>query len=136
MSPGHIVSATLYNSQYPGPLIRLQEGKRVVVDVYNNTDVPELVHWHGQMIPSDVDGSSEGGHPFIAPHGMRRIAFVPKPAGLRFVQPLLFSSQFNGVFCAESHRRLDAVLLHIKARARELAVVMLGSNHEHRGAGH
>jgi hypothetical protein len=28
---------------------------------------------------------------------------------------------------AELHRRLDAVLLHIKARARELAVVMLRS---------
>src|SRR5271166_650467 len=38
--------------------------------------------------------------------------------------------------CAESHRWLDAVLLHIKARARELAVVMLRSNHEYRGAGH
>src|SRR5215831_8724713 len=38
--------------------------------------------------------------------------------------------------CAESHRRLDAVLLHIKARARQLAVVMLQSNHEYRGAGH
>jgi FtsP/CotA-like multicopper oxidase with cupredoxin domain len=85
LSPEHIVSTTLYNSQYPGPLIRLQEGKRVVVDVYNDTDVPELTHWHGQMIPSDVDGASEGGTPFIAPHGMRRIAFVPKPAGFRFV---------------------------------------------------
>jgi FtsP/CotA-like multicopper oxidase with cupredoxin domain len=51
LSPKHIVSTTLYNSQYPGPLIRLQEGKRVVVDVYNDTDVPEPIHWHGQMIP-------------------------------------------------------------------------------------
>src|SRR5215472_14014995 len=38
--------------------------------------------------------------------------------------------------CVESHRRLDAVLLNIKARARELAVVMFRSNHEYRGAGH
>src|SRR5215472_10088941 len=36
----------------------------------------------------------------------------------------------------KSHRRLDAVLLHIKARARQLAVVVLRSNHEYRGAGH
>lgn len=85
LSPEHIVSTTLYNGQFPGPLIRLQEGKRSVVDVHNDTDVPELVHWHGQMIPSDVDGASEEGTPFIAPHSMRRIAFVPKPAGFRFV---------------------------------------------------
>jgi FtsP/CotA-like multicopper oxidase with cupredoxin domain len=85
LSPEHIVSTTLYNGQFPGPLITLQEGKRFVVDVHNDTDVPELVHWHGQMLPSDVDGASEEGTPFIPPHGMRRIAFVPKPAGFRFV---------------------------------------------------
>jgi FtsP/CotA-like multicopper oxidase with cupredoxin domain len=36
------------------------------------------------MIPSDVDGAAEEGTPYIQPHGMRRIAFVPKPAGFRF----------------------------------------------------
>jgi FtsP/CotA-like multicopper oxidase with cupredoxin domain len=84
LSPKHIVSTTLYNGQFPGPLVRLQEGKRVVVDVYNDTDTPELLHWHGQMIPSDVDGAAEEGSPFIPPHGMRRIAYVPKPSGFRF----------------------------------------------------
>ena len=42
------------------------------------------MHWHGQMIPSDVDGAAEEGSPFVPAHGMRRIAFVPKPAGFRF----------------------------------------------------
>ena len=80
----HIVSTTLYNGQFPGPLIRLQEGKRVVVDIHNDTDTPEQLHWHGQMIPSDVDGAAEEGTPYIPAHGMRRIAFVPKPSGFRF----------------------------------------------------
>jgi FtsP/CotA-like multicopper oxidase with cupredoxin domain len=84
LSPDHIVSTTLYNGQFPGPLLRFKEGQRAVVDVHNDTDVPELVHWHGQIIPSDVDGSAEEGTPFIPPHGMRRISFVPKPAGFRF----------------------------------------------------
>jgi FtsP/CotA-like multicopper oxidase with cupredoxin domain len=85
LAPEHIVSTTLYNGQFPGPLIRFKEGRRVVVDIYNDTDTPEQVHWHGQMIPSDVDGAAEEGSPFVPAHGMRRIAFVPKPAGLRFV---------------------------------------------------
>jgi FtsP/CotA-like multicopper oxidase with cupredoxin domain len=84
LAPTHIVSTTLYNGQFPGPLLRMTEGKRVVIDVHNDTDWPELVHWHGQMIPSDVDGAAEEGTPFIAPHGMRRITFVSKPAGFRF----------------------------------------------------
>ncbi len=84
LSPKHIISTALYNDQFPGPLLRFREGQRVVVDVYNDTDTPELVHWHGQMIPSDVDGSAEEGSPFIAAHGMRRVAFTPKPSGFRF----------------------------------------------------
>ena len=81
LAPGHIVSTTLYNGQFPGPLLRFREGQRVVVDIHNDTDTPELVHWHGQMIPSDVDGAAEEGSPFVPAHGMRRIAFMPKPSG-------------------------------------------------------
>jgi FtsP/CotA-like multicopper oxidase with cupredoxin domain len=84
LAPDHIVSTTLYNGQFPGPLLRFREGQRVVVDVHNDTDTPELVHWHGQMIPSNVDGAAEEGSPFVPAHGMRRIAFVPRPSGFRF----------------------------------------------------
>jgi FtsP/CotA-like multicopper oxidase with cupredoxin domain len=84
LSPEHIVSTTLYNGQFPGPLVRLTEGKRVVVDIYNDTDTPEQLHWHGQFVPVDVDGAAEEGTPYIPAHGMRRIAFVPKPSGFRF----------------------------------------------------
>ena len=84
LAPEHIVSTTLYNGQFPGPLLRFKEGQRAVVDIYNDTDTPELVHWHGQMIPSDVDGASEEGTPFVPAHGMRRVSFVPKPSGFRF----------------------------------------------------
>jgi FtsP/CotA-like multicopper oxidase with cupredoxin domain len=84
LAPEHIVSTTLYNGQFPGPLLRFKEGQRAVVDVYNDTDTPELVHWHGQIIPSDVDGAAEEGSPYVPPHGMRRISFAPKPTGFRF----------------------------------------------------
>jgi len=84
LSPQHLVSTTLYNGQFPGPLLRMTEGRRVVVDVVNDSDTPELVHWHGQSIPSEVDGAVEEGSPFVPAHGMRRIGFVPKPAGFRF----------------------------------------------------
>ncbi len=84
LAPGHSVSTILYNGQFPGPLLRFKEGQRVVVDIHNDTDTPELVHWHGQTIPSDVDGASEEGSPFVPAHGMQRISFVPKPSGFRF----------------------------------------------------
>ncbi|PYD80305.1 copper oxidase [Komagataeibacter oboediens] len=84
LAPDRIISTTLYNDRFPGPLLRFEEGRRSMVDIFNDTDTPELVHWHGQMIPSVVDGAAEEGTPFIPPHGMRRISFLPRPSGFRF----------------------------------------------------
>src|ERR1700689_2009817 len=84
LAPNRIVSVTAYNGQSPGPLLRFKEGVAVSVDVRNDTDTPEQLHWHGQLIPSDVDGAAEEGTPFIPPHGSKRISFVPRPAGFRF----------------------------------------------------
>jgi FtsP/CotA-like multicopper oxidase with cupredoxin domain len=77
------VSTRLYNGQFPGPLLRFSEGKRVVIEMRNNTDTPEQLHWHGQYLPAEVDGAAEEGTPFIPPRGARRISFVPGPAGFR-----------------------------------------------------
>ncbi len=79
-----ILSTITYNGQFPGPLIRFREGRQTTVDILNDTDTPEQLHWHGQKIPSDVDGAAEEGSPYIPAHGKRRIAFTPKPAGFRF----------------------------------------------------
>ena len=84
IAPKHFVSTVTYNGQFPGPLLRLQEGKEVTVDVFNDTDTPEQLHWHGQFVSTDVDGAAEEGTPFIPAHGMRRLTFTPRPSGLRF----------------------------------------------------
>src|ERR1700730_3441388 len=84
LARNHIVSATTYNGQFPGPLLRFKEGRQVVVDVHNDTDTPEQLHWHGQFVPVDVDGTAEEGTPYIPAHGMRHLTFTPHPAGLHF----------------------------------------------------
>ena len=84
IAPKRIISVTTYNGQFPGPLLRFKEGQRVVVDLVNDTDTPEQLHWHGQLVPVDVDGASEEGTPYIPANGRRRISFVPQPSGYRF----------------------------------------------------
>src|SRR5438876_5649237 len=84
IAPKRIISITTYNGQFPGPLLRFKEGRQVTVDVFNDTDTPEQLHWHGQKIPTDVDGAAEEGTPFIPAHGKRRIVFTPRRGGLRF----------------------------------------------------
>lgn len=84
IAPKRIISVVNYGGQFPGPLIRLKEDQPATVDILNDTDVPEQLHWHGQTVPVDVDGAAEEGTPFIPAHGKRRITFTPRPAGFRF----------------------------------------------------
>ena len=102
IAPNKIISVTTYNGHFPGPLLRFKEGQKVVVDLVNDTDTPEQLHWHGQLVPVDVDGSAEEGTPFIPARGKRRISLVPKPAGYRFYHthnragPDLSTGQYSG----------------------------------------
>ena len=103
LAPDHIVSTTTYNGQFPGPLLRFKEGQRVIVDVHNDTDIPEQLHWHGQTVPIDVDGAAEEGTPYIPARESRRLAFTPGPAGFRFYHTHLVAGgdlsigQYNGL---------------------------------------
>ena len=84
LSPERILSTIGYNGLSPGPVLRMKEGKPITVDVINSTNVPELVHWHGLLIPADVDGVEEEATPFVPPQGRRRYQFTPRPAGSRW----------------------------------------------------
>ncbi|AUD00324.1 copper oxidase [Bradyrhizobium sp. UASWS1016] len=81
LAPDRIISTTTYNGQFPGPLLRFKEGQQVVVDIHNDTDTPEQLHWHGQTIPVDVDGASEEGTPFVPAHAMRASLAKGMPHG-------------------------------------------------------
>ena len=65
-------------------MLRLREGKPVTIDVINDTDTPEFVHWHGMLIPAEVDGTGEEGSPLVQPHGRSRFQLTPGPAGSRW----------------------------------------------------
>jgi FtsP/CotA-like multicopper oxidase with cupredoxin domain len=93
LAPGRIVRTIGYNGTVPGPLLRMREGKQVTVDVFNETSVAELVHWHGQVVPSDVDGASEEGTPAVPAHGHRRYTFTPRPAGARWYHTHAFAGR-------------------------------------------
>jgi FtsP/CotA-like multicopper oxidase with cupredoxin domain len=126
LADDQIVSTTLYNGQFPGPLMRFKEGQRTVVDIHNDTDTPELVHWHGQMIPTDVDGASEEGTPFVPAKGMRQIAFVPRPSGFRFYHThVAAGSDLNrGTYTGQAGPVYIEPKDHLGAYDREVFLVM------------
>jgi CopA family copper-resistance protein len=48
--------AALVNGQLPGPILRWKEGDEVSVHVTNRLAAPTSIHWHGILVPADMDG--------------------------------------------------------------------------------
>jgi FtsP/CotA-like multicopper oxidase with cupredoxin domain len=55
---GDPTSLTAIPDSYLGPIIRVQTGQRVRVNFQNNLPQgqPSIVHWHGLILPEDMDG--------------------------------------------------------------------------------
>jgi CopA family copper-resistance protein len=49
-------TATTVNSQVPGPLLRMKQGDLITVRVTNRLRSPTSIHWHGMIVPADMDG--------------------------------------------------------------------------------
>ncbi|MCA1958571.1 MAG: copper resistance system multicopper oxidase [Nitrospira sp.] len=53
---GRIGTAVTINGTVPGPLIRLTEGQEVTILVTNRLREPTSIHWHGILLPFEMDG--------------------------------------------------------------------------------
>jgi FtsP/CotA-like multicopper oxidase with cupredoxin domain len=58
------VPSTGISSSYLGPVVRVRSGDRIPFQVENHLDEETTLHWHGLMVPSQVDG---GPHNTIKP---------------------------------------------------------------------
>ena len=47
---------TVVNGQIPAPLLRWREGDTITLRVSNRLAVPGSIHWHGMIVPADMDG--------------------------------------------------------------------------------
>jgi FtsP/CotA-like multicopper oxidase with cupredoxin domain len=72
LADGHRFVTTTYEGQFPGPVLRASVGRRVCVDVFNETDTPEQIHWQGQDVAAQL----------IPPRSRKRMEFTPRRAGL------------------------------------------------------
>jgi FtsP/CotA-like multicopper oxidase with cupredoxin domain len=77
LAPGHLITTLTYDGRLPGPLLRATVGQPMRVDVYNETDAAERVHWHGQ--DSALDAAA-----YVPARSMRRFEFKPTRPGLFF----------------------------------------------------
>ena len=48
--------ATVVNGRLPAPLLRWREGDTITLRVSNRLSAPTSIHWHGMIVPADMDG--------------------------------------------------------------------------------
>ncbi|MBT8441923.1 MAG: copper resistance system multicopper oxidase [Gammaproteobacteria bacterium] len=59
--------ATAIDGSIPGPVLRWKEGDTVTLRVTNNLAVDSSIHWHGMILPPDMDGVPDISFPGIRP---------------------------------------------------------------------
>ena len=85
LAPDKVIKTYGYNGTVPGPVLRLKEGRQVSINIVNDTDIDDIIHWHGLFVPSEVDGAMEEGSPMVPAHGGSKVyIFTPKPIGTRW----------------------------------------------------
>ena len=82
--PDKQVMAYAFNKQVPGPRIRVTEGDRIRMIVKNNLPEPTSVHWHGMILPNQMDGPAEITQPPIEPGQTYTYEFTTQRAGTYF----------------------------------------------------
>jgi FtsP/CotA-like multicopper oxidase with cupredoxin domain len=53
---GSAESIQVLSNSYLGPIFRVKQGQRVQVRLKNELPDPTIIHWHGLLIPEEVDG--------------------------------------------------------------------------------
>lgn len=82
--PYEQVMGYAFNQQIPGPRLRITEGDRIRITVTNNLPESTTVHWHGLILPNNMDGPAEITQEPIQPGESYTYEFVAQQAGTFF----------------------------------------------------
>lgn len=85
--PGVTVDAYAYNGQIPGPRIHIRQGNRVRINLINGLPEETTVHWHGLILPNQMDGPAEITQKPIPPGGSYSYEFTAEQHGTYFYHP-------------------------------------------------
>ncbi len=82
--PDVTVDAFAYNGQIPGPRLELTQGDRVRINFRNGLPETTTVHWHGLILPNEMDGPANITQPPVEPGGSYTYEFTAEQAGTFF----------------------------------------------------
>ena len=95
---GHPGVAHTINGQLPGPILRWREGTTVTLRVTNRLPVQSSIHWHGIIVPANMDGVPGISFPGIAPGETFVYRFPVKQSGTYWYHSHSLFQEQNGPY--------------------------------------
>lgn len=78
---GESRQAIAVNNQIPAPTLHFKEGDTVTINVMNHLDKPTSIHWHGILVPWQMDGVDGISQKPIPPGGIFHYHFTLRQSG-------------------------------------------------------
>ena len=78
---GKNIKAIAVNNQIPAPTLHFREGDHVVINVFNHLNEGTIIHWHGIILPWQMDGVENVSQYAIPPGKMFRYHFTLRQSG-------------------------------------------------------
>lgn len=95
---GRDAKAMTINGSLPGPLLRFREGENVTIRVTNRLKEPTSIHWHGLLVPADMDGVPGVSFAGIKPGETFTYRYPVKQSGTYWYHSHSASQEQSGIY--------------------------------------
>ena len=92
--------ATMINGSIPAPTLRWKEGDTVTINVTNRLSQPTSIHWHGIILPFEMDGVPGISFPGIAPGQTFQYRFKLQQSGTYWYHSHSAFQEMTGMYGA------------------------------------
>ena len=97
---GKSVQAIAVNDQIPAPTLHFKQGDHVTINVCNNLDKGTTIHWHGILVPWQMDGVEGVTQKAIPPGGVFHYEFTLEQAGTYWYHAHANTQEQDGLYGA------------------------------------
>jgi FtsP/CotA-like multicopper oxidase with cupredoxin domain len=96
--PGLNFQGLAFNGTIPGPLLRIVHGQRLRATFINKSGQGSTIHWHGMILPNNMDGTDGVTQPAVRDGGSFVYEFAPNPPGTRWYHDHVSDGLLRGLF--------------------------------------
>lgn len=97
---GKTKRAIAVNNQIPGPTLHLKEGEPVCITVHNCLEEGTTIHWHGVLVPWQMDGVNQVSQKAIPPGESFEYRFTPYQSGTYWYHSHTEAQEQEGLYGA------------------------------------